>query len=164
MIERNNYKSSQSMEDSRNISEVFYLLNFFSKITEEQWEAVPKEFTPVWVETFSVHCNVYNPIFFLTCMLMRSIEEMLYKSYGFKEETVLILEDEIHSLLDFWITEYNDIIFEKDGAITGSGKIWLVLARLCQIALSFEDWNRYEIQELSFEYFVENHSYPYDPV
>lgn len=45
-----------------------------------------------------------------------------------------------------------------------SGKIWLVLARLCQIALSFEDWSRYEIQELSFEYFVENHSYPYDPV
>ncbi|OCQ89486.1 hypothetical protein BCD64_26410 [Nostoc sp. MBR 210] len=164
MVEANNYKSSQSTDDSRNISELFYLLNFFSQIPGEQWDAVPKDFAPVWVETFSIHCNVYNPIFFLTCMLMRIIEEMLYNSYGFKEETIRILEDEIHSLLAFWITEYNNIIFEEEGGITGPGQIWLVLARLCQIALSFEDWSRYEIQKLSFEYFVENHSYPYDPV
>lgn len=164
MNERNNHKLSQLPEDSTNISELFYLLNFFSKTSTEQWDAVPKEFTPVWVETYSIHCNVYNPIFFLTCMLMRSIEEMLYRSYGFKAKTVLILEYEIHSLLDFWITEYNHIIFEKEGGITGSGRIWLVLARLCQIALSFEDWSRYKVQELSFEYFLEKHSYPYDAV
>ncbi|MBV6626751.1 MAG: hypothetical protein KI793_28070 [Rivularia sp. (in: Bacteria)] len=164
MNETNDYKLSQSPENSNNISELFYLLNFFSKTFTEQWDAVPKEFTPVWVETYSVHCNVYNPIFFLTCMLMRSIEEMLCKSYGFKEETVLILEYEIHSLLDFWITEYNYIIFEKEGGITGSGGIWLVLARLCKIALSYENWSIYKVQKLSFDYFLEKHSHAYDAV
>jgi hypothetical protein len=165
---------NQSSEDAENISEIFYLLDFFAKVYSDQWTFVPDVFTPVWVETYSVQCNIHNQILFLTCMFLRSIEEMLWKNYGFSQVTVEILVNEIHPLIDYWMLgdhfyrqahdRGDDFIFEKEEEITEPSKIWLVLKRLCQIVLSLEDWSKYEIRELSFRYFVEKHSYPHDPV
>jgi hypothetical protein len=165
---------NQLPESTENISEIFYLLNLFAKVPSEQWDLVPDVFTPVWVETCSVQCNIHNPIFFMTCMFLRSTEEMFGENYGFSQTTIEILEDEIHPLIDRWmIGDYfcrqsydrdNDFIFEKEEKMTEPSKIWLVLKRLCQIVLSLEDWSKYELRELSFRYFVETHSYPYDPV
>jgi hypothetical protein len=153
--------------DSDNVSEIFYLLNFFSKESSEQWCLVPDSFSPVWVETYEVQCNVYSPILFLVCMLMRSVEEMMEKSYFLNEGVMGILIDEIYPILAYWMIDAygcRDFVFEKDSETTGSGKIWIVLRRLCKIALSLENWSEHEIQGLSFNYFVEKYSYPYDPV
>jgi hypothetical protein len=172
----NNLQSPQSSENLENISEMFYLLNFFSKSPREQWSIMPENFVPVWVETYHFHCNIYSSILFLACMLAESIDEgffvntymCTYNRQNFDRNIVSILEDEIYPLLVEWIFKAysynNDSIFEKEEEITEPSKIWLVLSRLCQIALSFEDWSKYEINELSFEHFVEKHSYPYDPV
>jgi hypothetical protein len=74
---------------------------------------------------------------------------------------------EITALLDDWILNtYYDFIFLKrpEDEIMNPDRIWLILSRLCKIALSCEDWDKYQVNELSFEYFVEKYTYPYDPV
>lgn len=48
--------------------------------------------------------------------------------------------------------------------VSNASKIWLVLSRLCEISLSYEDFNKYHINELSFEYFLNKYTSPYDPV
>jgi hypothetical protein len=170
----NKMNLNQSSESAENISEIFYLINFFSKVPSEQWNSVPDTFTPVWVETYSVQCNIHNQILFLTCMFLKNIEETLWEKHGFNQSTVEVLVNEIHPLIDCWVLgdyfyrqahDYNsDFIFEKEEEITEPSKIWLVLKRLCQIVLNLEDWSNYEIRELSFRHFVEKHSHPYDPV
>jgi hypothetical protein len=98
--------------------------------------------------------------------MMREYKYEYNKLYDFQEKTIMILEDEIHPLICYWILEEcdKDYIFEKQEEITEAGKIWLILRRLCQTALSFENWSKYEIKELSFDHFLENYSYPYDPL
>lgn len=75
---------------------------------------------------------------------------------------------EIRALLDDWILAIPnyDFIFLKrsEDEITNTDRIWLILSRLCKIALSYEDWDKYQINGLSFEYFVENYTRPYAPV
>ncbi|BAB76780.1 hypothetical protein ACN23B_25500 [Anabaena sp. FACHB-709] len=116
-------KLNYSHKDVKNISEIFYLLNVFSKTSLEQWDVVPNNFIPVWVETYSIQCNIHNPILFLICMLLRSLEETFLKNYGFNQTTVNILENEIYPLVNYWfIGDYfyrkaydyeNDFIFER---------------------------------------------------
>jgi hypothetical protein len=171
MAKINNLKSPRFPEDSENESEIFYLLNFFSRNLAEQWSTVPKNFIPVWVETPHFHCNIHSPILFLTAMLTRVLDDIVLKhdrSYDFNRDTIILFKEEIYPLLVEWILKAdsynNDLIFENQEEITESTKIWFVLRRLCQIALSFEDWSKYEIKDLSFEFFLENHSYPFDPL
>lgn len=154
---------SQSNENIENISEIFYLLTFFSKTTSEQWSIVPHYFPPVWVRNLSTECNIYNSIYFLSCIFIGSIEDMNSTLWELKSEMVDILKNEIGPLLNDWMTEYNDAIFEKE-EMSDASKIWLVLSRLCKIVLSSEDWNKYPIKELSFEYFLSKYTSPYDPV
>jgi hypothetical protein len=165
---------NQFHERGQNISEIFYLLHFFSKTPSEQWDVVPNDFVPIRIETFSIQCTIYNQVLFLTCIFVRSVEKMLYENCNFESDTFDILIEEIYPLINSWMLPYYfyqknfgqdyESIFEKEEEISERNKIWLVLRKLCQIALSFEDWSKYEIKELSFEYFVENHSYPYDPL
>jgi hypothetical protein len=170
MTKTSNLKLSRFPEDLENESEIFYLLGFFSKTPTEQWNILPKNFIPVWIETAHFHCNICSPILFLTAMLARVLEDILVQSryYDFNQDIIKLFQEEIYPLLVEWILKAydynNDLIFENEEKITESSKIWLVLRRLCKIALSSEDWSKYEIKELSFEFFLENHSYPYDPL
>jgi hypothetical protein len=163
-------KSSQSDENIENISEIFYLLTFFSKTPREQWNIVPKDFAPAWVETAHFHCNIYSPILFLTAMLSHVLEDMIFenRNYNFNKDTIKLFQEEIYPLLSEWIIKAydynNDLIFENEEEATKSSKIWLVLKRLCLIALSYEDWDKYQANELSFDYFLGKYAYPYDPL
>jgi hypothetical protein len=161
---------NQSNENIEKISEIFYLLTFFSKTPTEQWDIAPKNFAPVWVETTHFHCNIYSPILFLTGMLANLLEYIIFEDrhYNFNKDTIKLFQEEIYPLLVEWILKAydynNNLIFENQEEITESSKIWLVLKRLCQIALSYEDWDKYQINELSFDYFLGKYTYPYDPL
>jgi hypothetical protein len=61
------------------------------------------------------------------------------------------------------MTQYDDSIFEMED-VSNASKIWLILSRLCKISLSYEDFSEYYINELSFEYFLNKYTSPYDPV
>jgi hypothetical protein len=151
------------MIDTESISEIFYLLNFFSNTRSEQWNLVPHYFPPAWVRTASCECNVYNSIYFLSCIFAGSIEDTFPTFYDLENDFSAILQDEIKPLIDDWMTQYNDSIFEME-EVSNASKIWLVLSRLCKISLSYEDFNKYHINELSFEYFLNKYTSPYDPV
>jgi hypothetical protein len=151
------------MVATENISEIFYLLNFFSKTRSEQWSLVPHYFPPAWVRTASSECNVYNSIYFLSCILSGGIEDAFPASYDLNNDFSAILQDEIKPLIDNWMTQYDDSIFEMED-VSNASKIWLILSRLCKISLSYEDFSEYCINELSFEYFLNKYTSPYDPV
>lgn len=153
-------------EIKEHTSEVSYLLIFFSRSQLEQWEKVPDDFLPSWVDMS--HRNADSPILFLTLMLSSRIDLNLVDPYifTFNKKTKLIFY-EISGLLDNWILQtHHDFIFFKrqEDEIMDNDRIWLILSRLCKIALSYEDWNRYEIDELSFDYFVKRYTSPYDPI
>ena len=160
----------KSNEKIENISEIFYLLTFFSKPPKEQWNSVPKNFDPIWVETAHFHCNIYSPILFLTAMLAHILEDIILEDryYNFNKDTTKLFQEEIYPLVVEWILKAydynNDLIFENEQETTDSSKIWLVLKRICQIALSHEDWEKYQTNELSFDYFLDKYTYPYDPL
>lgn len=160
------FRSSEIIEHT---SEIFYLLNFFSQTQQEQWKRVPDDFPPRWVELGSIHCNADSSIFFLTLIFDGRIELQPLEPYCyiFNEEMRCILY-EIHALLYDWILAIPnyDFIFLKrsEDEIMDTDRIWLILSRLCKIALSYEDWNKYQINELSFDYFVEKYTRPYDPI
>ncbi len=80
---------------------------------------------------------------------------------------------EINGLLDSWMTDaigYEHIFTKRpedlrhgvDG-IYGADQIWVVLSRLCKIALDYDDWEKYPTNKLSFEHFVEKYATEYDP-
>ncbi|MEL4897495.1 hypothetical protein [Crocosphaera sp. Alani8] len=154
-----------SREEIEHISEIFYLLNFFSQTQLEQWSQVPESFPPIWVETGCIHCNVDNSIRFFTYVFIGRIDLIPLFSV-LNKKTKNILHDEIKVLLDYWMTEFYDFIFLKreELELSDIDKIWLILSRLCKIALSYEDWKRYPINELSFEYFLAKYTHPYDPI
>jgi hypothetical protein len=147
---------------TENTFEIYYLLHFFSQTILEQWQNVPVCFPACWLRIDSIQCNVYSPIYFLSCVFIGCIES-IDTSQGLSECTTSILQDEIKTLLDSWMTEYNDSIFEKEESSNAS-KIWLVLSRLCKIVLSSKDWKEYEINKLSFAHFVDKYTSEYDPV
>jgi hypothetical protein len=150
-------------QNTENISEIFYLLNFFSQTHSQQWELVPSAFTPVWLEGSSVYCNIYNPIYFLFCILADSIDS-IDRRCGLSYETIDILENEMYTLVYYWMIESHDEVFDIKEEVIGHSniKIWLVLRRLCKAALSCEDWGKYQIEDLSFEYFLEKYASPFD--
>jgi hypothetical protein len=148
------------------ISELFYLLNFFSKPYVEQWERMPDRFEPVWIDGDSCHCNVYSPIFFLLCIFADSVGSV-DKSFRLNQETVNILEDEVYTLVEYWMLDRsNDELFSRGNEDLFIGrsqiKIWLLLSRLCKLALSYEDLGKYQLRDLSFEHFLEKYAYPFD--
>ncbi len=155
------------LEKPEELSELFYLLKFFSQSYLEQWNRLPNDFTPVWIDGVSAYCNVYSPIFFLLCILADCID-LIDKSLRLNEETSDILEDEIYTLIYYWMIEgsYNEL-FSKDKHEFFIGrseiKIWLILSRLCKLALSYEDWAKYQLQDLSFEHFLKKYARPFDP-
>jgi hypothetical protein len=153
----------KSSDHTENMFELFYLLHFFSQTRLEQWQNVPISFPPIWARIGSIECNVYNPIYFLSCVFIGCIEESVDISWWGSDDAASILRDEIKPLLDNWMTEYNDSIFEKE-EISNANKIWLILSRLCKIVLSSKDWKECEINKLSFAHFVEKYTSEYDPV
>ncbi len=150
-------------------SEIFYLLNFFSQTQQEQWNRVPDDFPPRWVELGNVQCNADSSILFLTLIFFGRIylNPLETYCYTFNEKMKCILY-EILALLDDWILAIPnyDFIFLKrsEDEIMNPDRIWLILSRLCKIALGYEDWEKYQINELSFEDFVEEYTHPYDPI
>jgi hypothetical protein len=158
-------------EVAEHVSEIFYLLNFFSQTQLQQWEGVPDKFTPAWVEIGSIQCNTDNSIHFLALILSGRIYLNGFLNIDdspFCEKMRNLLFYEIGGLLDDWILAICniDFIFLKrpENEIMDNDRIWLIVSRLCKIALSYEDWNQYEIDELSFDYFVKKYTSPYDPV
>jgi hypothetical protein len=168
MNQSNSLNLFRSPEIIEHVSEVFYLLNFFSKTQLQQWAQVPSEFSPVWVELGAIHCNTDSSIHFLTLIFSGRIDLNLVEPYIFIfNETIKLIFYEISGLLDDWILNtYYDFVFLKrsEDEIMNPDRIWLVLSRLCKIALSYEDWGKYQINELSFEYFVKKYTHPYDPI
>jgi hypothetical protein len=155
------YKSPEAKE---HISEMFYLLNFFALTQLEQWENIPDEFTPAWVEmNGSCHCNVRDPILFLSLALVGQIESV-FSFNIFEEETKNVLFYELKTLLDWMNNSFFDFIFLKrpESELSDIDRIWLVVSRMCKIASNYENWDRYEIENLSFEHFVKKYAYPYD--
>jgi hypothetical protein len=161
----NNVEASQFSEEIEHVSEIFYLLNFFSQTQQQQWNQVPDDFPPKWVEIGSIHCNVDNSIYFLACVFIGRIDLITFFT-SLNEETKNILHYEIKGLLDYWMTEFYSFIFLKreESELSDIDNIWLILSRLSKIALSYEDWDKYKINELSFAYFVEKYTRPYDPI
>ena len=153
-------------EIKEHISEVFYLLNFFSQPQLEQWGKVPDAFFPSWVDMS--HRNADSPILFLTLILSSRIDLNLVEPYIFIfNEKIKLIFYEISGLLDNWILDTpHDFIFLKrqEDEIMDTDRIWLILSRLCKIALSYEEWDKYQINELSFKYFVDKYAHPYDPI
>lgn len=160
----------KSPEIAEHISEMFYLLNFFSKTQLQQWAAVPDDFPPAWVELGGIQCNADGAIFFITLVLSGRININFVEPYChiFDDQKMISILHEIGALLTDWIIDhpYHDFIFSKrpENEIMNPDRIWLILSRLCKIALSFENWDKYQINELSFEYFQEKYTYPYDPL
>jgi hypothetical protein len=157
---------SLSSADTECVQEIFYLLNFFSKSYEIQWDTVPKNFTPVWIEIGMVQCNVSTPIDFLICMLTGSIEsmEVIQGKYQFNDNTIDILVNEVYSLVEYWIIPCIEFILSTETMYYDKLKIWLILSRLCKITLSYENWEKYQLNDLSFEHFLEKYAYPYDSI
>jgi hypothetical protein len=157
-------------EIAEHTSEMFYLLNFFSKTQLQQWAAVPDDFPPAWVELGGIQCNADRSILFLTLILSGRIYMNFVEPYRyiFNEEKMISILCEIYALLTDWILNHPDydFIFSKrpDDEIMNPDRIWLILSRLCKIALSFENWDEYHINELSFEYFQEKYTHTYDPL
>jgi hypothetical protein len=159
--------SPPSLEVTKYISEMFYLLNFFAKPQLEQWNQVPIDIEPVWVEHSGIQCNVHSSIHFMSLMLSGSIDLNGVYRRVLNEKLSYFLCSEIGGLLDDWILNTNYEIFsrrENDEFISGPDRIWLILSRLCKIALTYDDWKEYQIDELSFGYFIEKYTYPYDPI
>jgi hypothetical protein len=160
MIANNDrYKLS---EVKSHISEIFYLLNFFALTQLEQWGKVPDNFTPAWVEmNGSCQCNVSDPILFLSLALAGQLESV-FSFNIFEEDTRNILFYELRTLLE-WMHDSNVIFVKRsEPELTDYDRIWLIVSRLCKIALSYENWGKYQIQDLSFEDFVKKYAYPYD--
>jgi hypothetical protein len=168
MNKLNTSRLFRSSETTEHISEIFYLLNFFSQTQVEQWDQVPDNFSPAWVEVGGIQCNADSSILFMTLMLsgriyLNSLEPHIY-TFNEKMKSILY---EIVGLLDDWIinTQYDFIFFKRtEDEIMNPDRVWLILSRLCKIALGHEDWKKYQIKELSFEYFVEKYTYPYEPI
>jgi hypothetical protein len=149
-------------EVKSHISEIFYLLNFFTFTQLEQWKNVPDDFTPAWVEmNGSCQCNVRDPILFLSLALAGQLESV-FSFNIFEEDTRNILFYELRTLLE-WMHN-SDVTFFKRSELelTDYDRMWLIVSRLCKIALSYENWEKYQIQDLSFEDFVKKYAYPYD--
>ncbi|WP_009633644.1 hypothetical protein [Synechocystis sp. PCC 7509] len=161
-------QSNLSSAIREHISEIFYLLNFFSQTQVEQWDRVPSDFSPAWVEIGDIQCNADSSIFFLTLMLSgRVYLNFLEPHIHIFNENMKSILYEIGGLLDDWIINtYYDFIFLKrtEDEIMNPDRIWLILSRLCKIALGYEDWGKYQIDELSFDYFVKNYTHSYDPI
>jgi hypothetical protein len=153
---------SQSTELREHISEIYYLLNFFSQTQLERLELVPIEFAPCWIEPPEIHCNVHTPIQFL-CFIFIGRINCIRLVPSFNERLENILFDEIFALMDLMTNYLNwNLLFREQDNLYPHN-VWLVISRLCKIALSFEDWSKYQIDELSFEYFIDRYAYPFDP-
>jgi hypothetical protein len=100
-------------------------------------------------------------------MDLNCVEPYFYIFNTFEEELQCIFY-EIEALLNDWILAIpnSNFIFLKrsDDEIMNHDRIWLILSRLCKIALSYKDWDKYQMNELSFEYFVQKYTRPYDPI
>jgi hypothetical protein len=154
--------SSPSAELREHISEIYYFLNFFAQTQLERLEQVPVEFAPCWIEPPDIHCNVHSSIQFLCFLFIGRINCIgLLPSFNQRLENILF--DEILALMNI-MTDYLawDILFRQQDNLYPHN-VWFVVSRLCKIALSFEDWSKYQIDELSFEYFLDKYAYPFDP-
>ncbi len=155
-----------STEFREHISEIYYFLNFFSQTQLERLEQVPVEFTPCWVEVPQVYCNVHNSMTFL-CFIFIGRLNSAYCFSSPNEELKSILFYEILALMDL-ITEHLEsnlrFVLSVKQEEDYPHNAWLVVSRLCKIALSFESWSKYEIDELSFDYFLNKYAYPFDPI
>ncbi len=154
---------SPSAELREHISEIYYFLNLFSQTQIERLEKVPVEFVPCWIEPPGIHCNVNSWIQFL-CFIFIGRINCIGLLPSFNERLENILFDEIFALMDL-MTNYLDwnLLFVKQENLYPHN-VWLVISRLCKIALSFEDWDKYQMDELSFEYFIGKYAYPFDPI
>ncbi len=56
-------KFLSSAEITEHVSELLYLLEFFSKTRHEQWDDLPDDFAPCWVDL--THGNAETPVLFL---------------------------------------------------------------------------------------------------
>jgi hypothetical protein len=166
-------KFLSSPEITEHVSELLYLLEFFSKTRYEQWADLPDDFAPCWVDIH--HGNADTPILFLAMVCSCLIRHCSLYPYchRFNDELRAFMNCEIHGLLDSWMIDVicNDHIFTKrpedlaygDDGISGADRIWVVLSRLCKIALDYDDWRKYPTNKLSFEHFVEKYATEYDP-
>jgi hypothetical protein len=155
-------QSAPSAELREHISEIYYFLNFFAQTQLERLEQVPVEFVPCWIEVPEIYCNVHSATQFLCFIFIGRINCIgLLPSFNEKLENILF--DEIFALMDL-MTNYLDwnLLFRQQENLYPHN-VWLVISRLCKIALSFEDWSKYQIDELSFEYFIDKYAYPFDP-
>jgi hypothetical protein len=154
------YKSPEAKE---HISEMFYLLNFFALTQLEQWENIPDDFTPAWVEmNGSCQCNIYDPITFLTLALVGQCESVFYFNI-LEEESKNVLFYELKTLLDLMYESLSHLFPKRsESELSDYDRIWLVVSRMCKIALSCENWGKYQIQNLSFDYFIQKYAYPHD--
>jgi hypothetical protein len=154
-------RSSPSTELREHISEIYCFLNFFAQTQLERLEQIPIEFAPCWVEVPEIYCNVHTSIQFLLFVFIGRINSIGFLP-SFNEKLENILFDEILVLMNL-MTDYldwNHLFKQQDNLYPHN--IWLVVSRLCKIALSFEDWSKYQLDELSFEYFIDRYAYPFD--
>ena len=154
-------QSALSTELREHISEIYYFLNSFSQTQLERLEQVPVEFVPCWIEPPGIHCNVHSSIQFL-CFLFIGRINCIGLLTSFNERLESILFDEILALVEM-MTDYIDwnLLFGKEENLYPHN-VWLILSRLCKIALSFENWSDHQIDELLFEYFLDKYAYPFD--
>jgi hypothetical protein len=152
---------SRSTELQEHISEIYYFLNFFAQTQLKRLEQVPADFVPCWIEPPEIHCNVHSSIQFL-CFIFIGRINCISSLPSFNQTLENILFDEILVLMNM-MTDYLawDLLFRQQENLYPHN-VWLVVSRLCKIALSFEDWSKYQIDELSFEYFVDKYAYPFD--
>jgi hypothetical protein len=156
-------------EVTEHSSEIYYLLYFFSQSQNEQWNQVPDDFTPCWVDVH--HCNAETPILFLALVFSGIFGVMYPYPYKFSDEFLDFINCEIFGLLDSWMIDSGcyEYVFTKrpensEHGHFGADRIWVVLSRLCKIALNYDDWEKYSIKQLSFEHFVEKYATDYDPL
>jgi hypothetical protein len=166
-------KFLSSPEITEHVSELLYLLEFFSKTRNEQWADLPDDFSPCWVDL--THGNAETPVLFLAMVcssLINSCNSYPY-CHRFSDDLRAFMNCEIYGLLDSWMINAigyehiftkrpEDLMHGADG-IYGADRIWVVLSRLCKIALDYDDWEKYPTNKLSFEHFVEKYATEYDP-
>jgi hypothetical protein len=166
-------KFLSSPEITEHVSELLYLLEFFSKTRYEQWADLPDDFAPCWVDIY--HGNAETPVLFLVMVFSSLIyvSHLYPYCHRFSDDLCAFLSCEIDGLLDSWMinaigyehifTKRPEDLADGNDGISGADRIWVVLSRLCKIALDYDDWEKYPTDKLSFEHFVEKYAAEYDP-
>jgi hypothetical protein len=92
-------KFLSSPEITEHVSELLYLLEFFSKTRYEQWADLPDDFAPCWVDIH--HGNADTPVLFLVMVCSCLVRHCSLYPYchRFNDELRTFMNCEIHGLL-----------------------------------------------------------------